>query len=266
MAQFETQIASSFQPTEWNAWISKADQGTIFQTSFWADRLCELWDCTPYYFTLSRAADLPVLMLLGFDIRSDEIRQENVHLVSNLKNTVFKNWRKKYRRFQWFGQPALVSPDAGGEAYRALFSAVEDFCRTNKISTLGPSEIPESAAACLRESWQKAEWATFMIDLQQGEDALWRNLKKTARKAIRSAQEDGLIVRQIRSLEDLRAYYEFACKCAARYGKKMHGFIDFKTMWQHFHTNAIFETFVAEKDGAPIAGLSVWGYNGIIAE
>jgi len=26
------------------------------------------------------------------------------------------------------------------------------------------------------------------------------------------------------------------------------------------------ETFVAEKDGEPIAGLSVWGYKGIIAE
>ena len=46
----------------------------------------------------------------------------------------------------------------------------------------------------------------------------------------------------------------------------MYGFLDFETMWRHFRPNAVFETFVAEKSNVPIAGLSVWGYNGIIAE
>jgi len=266
MSQFRVETTSRVEAKEWNAWVSKASWGTIFQTSFWADRLCELWDCQPYFFTVySKSVNVPVLALLGFDIRSDVVRDKHVQLIRRLENSARKI-QGKYRRFQWFGQPALLNPETGAGAYKVLFSRLEDFCRTNKIPTIGPSEIPTLAAALLPSEWQRTEWATFIVDLQQSEQALWRNLKKTARKAIRSARENGLLVRQILSLEDLRAYYDFAARCALRYGKNMHGFVDYETMWRYLRPNAIFETFVAEKEGTLIAGLSVWGFNGIIAE
>ena len=264
MTQLRVETTGSIQQEEWNTWISKAGWGTIFQTTFWADRLTELRDCAPYFITVSEDERRPILKLLGFDVRSDKIRQENEHLFSRLKSSAPSIRRP--RRFQWFGEPALINSDAGDEAYRFVFAALEDFCRTKGINAVGPSEIPAFANASLPDRWQKTEWATLIVDLHQSEQALWNNLKKSARKAIRDAQQNGLTVRRINSLEDLRVYYDFACECARRYGKKMYGFLDFETMWRHFRTKAVFETFVAEKSNVPIAGLSVWGYNGIIAE
>lgn len=152
------------------------------------------------------------------------------------------------------------------EAHSFLLPEIDRFCRMNQIPAVAPSEIPISPGVSIPADWERGHWATFLVDLQQSEDALWRKLKKTARKAIRDAQKNGIVVRQISSLEDLRAYHDFARKCALRYRKRLHDFVDFETMWRHFRSNAIFETFVAEKDGVRLAGLSVWGYHGIISE
>lgn len=260
------EILRSAEPTVWNDWISQAEWGTICQTTFWSDRLSELWDCQPYFFIVSTGdGDLPALVLLGFDIHSDLIISEDTSFSTRIMEIPRKLLRTR-RRFQWFGQPALISPEAREEAYRFLLSEISRFARVNQIRAVGPSEVPVWAGGLLPADWDRREWATLLVDLRQSEDALWKNLKKTARKAIRYARERGVVVRQISSLEDLRAYYDFACKCAARYDKQMYGFVDYETMWRHFRRHAIFETFVAEKDGEPLAGLSVWGYNGIVSE
>jgi hypothetical protein len=266
MPGLKVEIRRSIDAALWNTWISGAQWGTIFQTTFWADRLRELWDCQPYFFLVNSGNfDLPTLVLLGFNVRSDLIVSEDTPLSARVKEIPRKLLGMR-RRFQWFGQPGLVSSGPNEDAYRLLLLEISRFCRANKIPAVAPSEMPIYLTGSMPADWEKKQWATYLVDLRQGEDALWKNLKKTARKAVRYAQEDGIVVRQIRSLEDLRAYYDFACVCAGRYGKKMHGFVDFETMWRHFRPNAIFETFVAEKDSEPLAGLSIWGYHGIISE
>jgi lipid II:glycine glycyltransferase (peptidoglycan interpeptide bridge formation enzyme) len=102
--------------------------------------------------------------------------------------------------------------------------------------------------------------------LDQDEEALWRGLKNSARKAVRKAADDGVTVSRVGSLEELRDYYRFAAKCARRIGKQLFGFRDFETMWRHFRSNAVYETFVAEWKGQPVAGLSVWGFGSSVTE
>ncbi len=265
-SRFTVEMLRSVKAEVWNAWISQASGGTIFQTTFWADRLCELWDCHPYFFVVRhRNADLPTLVLLGFDIHSDLIIGKHTTLTMRFVDKARKVLAMN-RRFQWFGLPALINPQDGDEAYRVLLCEIEHFCRRDQICAIGPSEMPILVRASIPRHWENKQWATFIIDLRQSEDDLGKNLKKTARKAIHRAQEDGIVVRRISSLEDLRSYFDFACQCATRYGKKMYDFVDFETMWRHFRPHAIFETFVAEKDREPLAGLSIWGYNGIISE
>jgi lipid II:glycine glycyltransferase (peptidoglycan interpeptide bridge formation enzyme) len=131
---------------------------------------------------------------------------------------------------------------------------------------LAPSELPELANASIPENWVKKKWGTYIVDLRQDVDSLWNNLKKSARKAIRTAREDGITVRRMRSLDELRAYYDFVRRCSPRYGKEAYGFADWERLWRLFRPTGVFETFLAEKSDKPLAGLSVWGYGGNISE
>jgi len=264
--KWSVEILRSVSPSVWNSWVSKAEAGTLFQTTFWSDRLCELWDCRPFFFVVRRCGfDLPALVLLGFDIHSDLIVSDSTPVSLRLTESIRKLLGIR-RRFQWFGQPALIHQDAGDDGYRLLLTEIEELCKSTRIPAIAPSELPDSAKASIPVHWESKQWATFVVDLQQDEESLWRNLKKTARKAIRDARESGIVVRQINSLEELRDYYQFVCQRNPRYGKRTYGFTDLETMWRHFRPNAVFETFVAEKGGEPLAGLSVWGYNRLISE
>ena len=253
-------------PAGWNTWVSAALWGTLFQTTFWADRLCELWDCRPVYFVVRGEGEaLPTLILQAMEVRSDHAADERRPLKSRLKEVIAR-LRERGHRLQWFGQPAVIHPGWAGRAFASLFPEVEAFCQRERLSHIQTSEAPGQAQGVLPVAWLAKPWATYYVDLQPSEEALWQNLKKSARKAIRRAQSDGISVRVIASVEELRDYYTLACRWAERYGKHMYGFVDFETMWRHFHVQGVFETFVAEKDGEPLAGLSVWGYNGLIGE
>jgi len=186
-------------------------------------------------------------------------------VLSRLRTYGWSGLRANKRRFQWFGIP-VGAKDIGGDAYRLLALEIERFCRKEGIPTISSSPFPKAAEGFLPDGWKSNNWATLVVNLQQPEDALWRNLKKPAKKAIKSARERGVSVRRIDSLQDLRKYYDFACECATRYGKKMYGFIDMETMWRHFRSNAIYETFVAEKDNELLDGLGIWGFGGMISE
>lgn len=267
MSQLSVEILESVDPTLWNSWVSRAEFGTIFQTTFWADKVSDLLDCRPYFFVVrheNQPLDQPALVLVGFDIRSDFISDKHTP-----RSTFFRELAYKFlgmrRHFQWFGQPAVVDQAVAVESCKVLLLEMERFCRAKKIHRVGPSELPISNMASIPPHWKTEEWATLIVDLQQGEDALWRNLKKTARKAIRSAQEKGISVRQIGSPDEFPAYFDFASRCAARYGKKLY-FKDLEISWRRLHDSAVFEIFIAENDGEPIVSLGVWGYNGIIAE
>jgi len=260
------EVLRSVEPALWNSWVSRAECGTLFQTTFWAEKVSELWDCQPYFIVVrgdNQTIDQPTLVLVGFDIRSDFIN-EGVSVITGFKESAFKHLGSR-RRFQWFGQPALIDQAVAGESYRALLLEIERFCQAREIRTVAPSELPIVAKAFVPPNWQTREWATLIVDLREGETALWSNLKKSARKAVRAAQQDGISVRRLKSAEEFPTYFDFVSQCAARIGKKVY-LIDLELDWRYLHRDAVFEIFVAEKEGQLLASLGVWGYNGIIAE
>lgn len=201
--------------------------------------------------------------MLAFAITSDVVRGERIGYQERF-------WRltrqlvSRERAFRWFDQPVLYDANVGLDAYIALLDTMESFCKSSGLA-VSSSPLPASIMNSLPAGWLRSEWATIVVDLRKNEEDLWRDLKKTARKAVRRARDDGIRVRKIESLDELRSYSEFASRCAARYGKKVY-LVDFELSWDQLKPHAIYETFVAEMDSEPIAGLSVWGYNGIISE
>ena len=64
----------------------------------------------------------------------------------------------------------------------------------------------------------------------------------------------------------LKAYAELAGRGSKRYRKRQYGVRDWELCWNCLRGEGIFETFVAEKNGEMLAGLSVWGFGADIEE
>lgn len=164
----------------------------------------------------------------------------------------------------WNGEPVMTGP-ATAEHYRQLSVHLEQEAQQRWLH-VAAGAWPAVHENVLAKSWQYKRWGTIQVDLTQTKDALLAATKGSARKALRRAERDGISVRRISSLEELRDYYDFACRCAKRYNKRMYGFEDYQSLWQHIRPRAYFETFVAEHDGEMIAGLSTWGQGDSIGE
>ncbi|MBT7861170.1 MAG: peptidoglycan bridge formation glycyltransferase FemA/FemB family protein [Gemmatimonadetes bacterium] len=172
--------------------------------------------------------------------------------------------RARIGAMKWFGEPVCVS-EADDSDHRALVEALRRYSNRRRLKVSSGS-WPVIYEHLLPPSWNATRGATLLVDLTKSVDELLAGCKSSARKAIRRAERDGVRVRQVESIDELRAYYGFAEECSRRYRKRMHGVGDFESMWYHLRPQGYFETFVAEHDGEPIAGLSAWGFGSTIGE
>jgi hypothetical protein len=230
---------------------------TLFHTTFWMDRMEALLGFKPHYFCVSDDAG-PLLKIAVQTFR------EKTGFVRKSLRAIKHGRLLKTSNVSWNGQPVAFRK-AGEEAYSKLAEALVEFIRDEKLA-FSQGEWPVQMVHTLPPQFNRKTWATLKIMLDGGFEATQEKMKHAARKAVNKAIRDGVTVRRIDTLEELRSYSDFAHECAKRYGKKLIGFKDFETMWEHIRTNGIYETFVAEHGGEMIGSLSVWGYGIHIAE
>lgn len=100
---------------------------------------------------------------------------------------------------------------------------------------------------------RRAAW--HATDLDRTEEDIWLTLSGKARTPIRKAQTDGLRVRESRSLDDLRTFYDMHCHVRkAKYRLLAQPFAFLENLHRAFSENDQLTVFLAEKAGTPVAG------------
>jgi hypothetical protein len=264
MSPYETEVSTE-SPPWWDQEIRSARCGDLclYQTTPWALRLNELLGYEPRYLVVSDKA-VPKAMIVIFV--AGAVRGEGFR--GGLRHWAGKLGLLPNRFLIWHGQPAVSATLSVCEEREALESLARGLNALSKTLRLGISsgKWPLDHAAALPPAWSTRRWGTFRVDLRPGADILFEKFKQSARKGIKRAIRDNIVVRKIGTLNELREYYVFVEECSKRYGKQVYGFDDFATMWNYLRTSSIFETFVAEHDHKMIAGLSIWGSNGSFCE
>ena len=256
---YQTEILKS-APIWWDDEVrsGRCESLCLFHTTPWAERLQVLLGYEPKFLVVHDSAG-PRAMAVAF------VTFERRGVLFDVLATI--GWPAR-KSLLWHGQP-VIARNTPAEDESAIFSLIgrmlNELCHSEK-AMISAGQWPIAHAAAIPSRWSRRLWGTYRIDLGLDPDALFRSFKQSARKAIRRAQRDGILVRQVETLVELRDYYAFAVECAKRYGKSLHGFEDFATMWTYLRKEDIFETFAAVHDGQIIAGLSVWGSNGELQE
>jgi hypothetical protein len=111
-------------------------------------------------------------------------------------------------------------------------------------------------------------WATYRVDCEGSEGALWSRLSGSARKAVRRAREHGVTVRRIRRREELDDYARLVDLAPGytRPGRVLSRLEDFQAVWDRFRVVGHLEFFVAEHGGRIIGGLGVIGCGTYVTE
>src|SRR5207248_6271924 len=225
MSSYEIGISEA-PPPWWDQAICSGRCGDLclYQTTSWAMRLHELLGYEPRYLVVSGNA-APLAMIVIFVARGvsgDGFRGGLRHLAGKLG-------LRPNRFLVWHGQPVLsaaLSVRDEREVMEAFARAVDELRRTLRLG-IGAGQWPLDHAAALPSRWGARRWGTFRVDLRPGADVLFEKFKQSARKGIRRAVRDNIVVRKINTLDELREYYVFVEECSKRYGKKVYGFDDF---------------------------------------
>jgi len=98
-------------------------------------------------------------------------------------------------------------------------------------------------------------YSTFLIDLSQGIDNLWKKLSKKTRNAIRKAYKFKLKLLFVESLEDLYNYYILYSRVSHEKGSPSHTFSLFKNMYYNMVRKGLARILIAEHSNRAIAGI-----------
>jgi peptidoglycan pentaglycine glycine transferase (the first glycine) len=96
---------------------------------------------------------------------------------------------------------------------------------------------------------------TILVDLTGGEDQVLARMKQKTRYNIRLSQKRGVIAHPS---QDLEAFYHLVLTTGERDGFGVHSLAYYQKAYQIFHSRGECELFLAESEGAPLAGLMVF--------
>jgi CelD/BcsL family acetyltransferase involved in cellulose biosynthesis len=104
--------------------------------------------------------------------------------------------------------------------------------------------------------------ASHGVDLTRSEAALWEGFNGSARQNIRKAQRLGVTVREGRSIEDVRAFFDMHCQVRkTKYRLLPQPFTLFEQLHEAFAPEDRITVMLAESAGAVVAGILFlqWG-------
>jgi hypothetical protein len=102
---------------------------------------------------------------------------------------------------------------------------------------------------------QVGKLAWHGTDLTRSEDALWAGFSTKVRNSIRKARSQQLVVREGRSLDDVRKFYAMHCHVRkVKYRLLPQPFVFFEQLYAAFAPNGRLTVLLAEDQGVPVAG------------
>ena|GEM_PF-6187425 len=129
--------------------------------------------------------------------------------------------------------------------------------------TLSEAYSSEEISSILREyHYLVCDNFTLKVNLQRSKEEAYASLKKKGRKAVRLAEEAGVLVSLAKNEQEIKEYYELLCSWRANLGFQTGSFEGLKDQWNLFHPRNAMEIFIARWKGKPVAAMGVMHHNG----
>ena len=169
---------------DWNSLIRSVPEGTIFQTTYWADYMKENSIDEPIYLIAINGNDEIVGLLLLVKtslIPSRFFGKMRMYILSSY--------------FTYYG-PLILDKENEELILEKFIEKLNRFARKNHSYSFenifppihGALNHEKTTKIYASSKFNATKKSTFLIDLSQDENILWTNIKKNARKAIRKCE------------------------------------------------------------------------------
>ena len=243
----------------WDSLVLSSPDATVFQSGAWAAYLRALGHQPRFLWSTDVAGHPRGLVLVQ---RAWSGRRS---LIARLLGRAAQAWT-------WRHGPLALGTGPEDDAVHELADAAEAQARRRgtHIERVTPPlhhgrAVVESVLT--GRGWTPIRQATIVMDLRPSEEALWRALKPTARKALGRCERDGVKVRRLLPDEPLDDYLEVLQQTRQRLGFGLPPHYPSATMRRAFQgTAAVAEVFVAERGARVLGGLGVIGFGPAVIE
>ena len=250
--------ADAASPGDWTQFTASADSdgwNPLFSSQVWADYFARWAGCAPRFVSVHAADGERLAAWLVFVADLAVFRR-------GWKRAACRALNGLAREATWFAPPVLRGPGDAAVVGRVLAGWLQRAAAETPLVYVAGGPWLSGAALSLRAE----VWATYVVDCQRSDEELWHRLKHSAKKAIRKAQERGVMVRRIQSNNELTSYVRFAERAARHSGRTLTGHPDVLMAWDCLRPQAYLEFFVAELGGECVSGLGVRGQGAWISE
>jgi len=172
------------------------------------------------------------------------------HFAIDVFGKVVKIKRKVY---QWAYGPIIFEPQLSEKIYKSL----GDFLLTKKTHKVvgWQHQLSTSGISVLKEKFSLIPWSTFLINLTNSKEEIFRNIEKdSGRKNIRRAVKKGIVIEEINE-NNLQEYFILRNSSIEQRGGKYDDYEFFLKIWKLLKPIGR-SGFLARKDEKAISGLT----------
>ena len=267
----QTKILQNVEKSWWNALVSSAN-GEFHQTGFYAQFCTECLLKKPYY-VIAEENGTPLGIAMFF---LEGYGQDGVtaNLPLNISKLPTRILRTLWKCCSLLHGPLILDRTREQEILEQLIETIEHFARTEKLFLWKKVMPPIHHQAFNQTVWdtcfkqygfEHSTWATFLIDLTMSVDELWKGFKHSARKSIKKIKKEEVSFFRVVDEDGLRKYYSVLSETRERKGLQLGVRYDLLRNWWLNHAG-VFQIFLVECQGKPLAGQGVFLFNNIMRE
>lgn len=256
---------------DWNSVVKSVSEGTIYQTTYWADYVKGNDGVNPLFFIVQDDDG----KILGSLLAHEETIFRRFLKYGVLGNLLFKMANKRKTALTWHYGPLIYDKSRFDEIFSTLLKKVEASARERRMLFLKNISFPihgddiyfKRAEKIFHEqNFNDSQNVTIFVPLAKDEDALWKSLKNSARKVLKKTDEGSLEIGPLKK-EELEEYYSLLRESRRRVGIEMPPTYPNRYMWEAMNKDGNhLDVFSVRKDGRLLAAIGITCFNGIVFE
>lgn len=274
-------LSDKTDENKWNNTVAGAGvQGTIFQTTYWAEFMKEIYGDRPIYVTaLDNKGNIQGLLLALESCYAQHPSLTQVDKFGSLfgqffRKTVAPVFYKIVPFVFWENGPIILSqfpsknsPLNANVYLEILAGVLEEAQQLNcyEAKFARPAYFNDEYSLFSSLGFLGTRMGTFLVSLDQPIESIWNKVDKHCRRNIRKIEQD-IEIRQVRGIDELQIFYNMHMECSKRLGTKTFPFSFFVSLWNHFSQSRKLAIFIAYMKDIPLSAILCLAYNKTVHE
>jgi len=265
----------------WNNTVCETgSQGTIFQSTYWAEYLSKTYGDRPIYIaSLDKNGNIRGLLL------AMESCYAKYPFLTSLgkRNQIFGKLYERaisplFHRLVPFifwehaplilPHPSVKEPSKKEELLREMIKRIMAISKERNCYEIKLARSPlfdSYSDAFSSFNFYKRRMGTFLINLEEQLDTLWSRISKYSRNRIRKFQENVEVI-NVTNRKELKDFYEMHIQTSKRAKIKTYPYSYFTSLWDNLSKKGAIAVFIAKSKGKLLAGALELIFNNTIYE